>query len=421
MSRTPRSRALALVALVATLIAGCSSAPTSPAPPQAAAPPQVGLPAAATRAAIPSDNPQTAEKIALGRRLFFDRRLSADGTVACASCHDPARAFTDGRQASVGVKGRLGERNAPTLLNALYSKTMFWDGRAVSFEDQAVMPILNPSEMGQPNLEAAVAAIAKDRGYRRAFQAVFGREPNGSDLTHALASYQRTLVAFDAPFDAFIAGAPGAIGEPARRGWDLFIGRARCNSCHALSERRPDPTFFTDHSFHNIGVGVERANVVALACRAQARLNSGDRLAVDRAAIQSELSPLGSFLVTKHPDDIAAFRTPSVRNALVNAPYFHDGSARTLWDVVDHYNKGGMMNPWLDPAMRPLRLSERDIDDLVAFLASLTSPPFRTAGARELERQRGIARTARPERDVARAFAAKPPRPDAAMACRPGA
>jgi cytochrome c peroxidase len=273
--------------------------------------------------------------------------------------------------------------------------------------------------MGQPSLGAAVAAITRDRKLRQAFRQVFGRPPNGPDLTRALASYERTLTSFDAPFDSWVAGNRDAIGEPAKRGWALFTTKARCNQCHALSDMRPDPTFFTDHRFHNIGLGIERHNVVALACSAQARLNSGDRLAVDQAAIQSELSALGSFLVTKHRDDIASFRTPNLRNVLITAPYFHDGSVRTLWDVVDHYNKGGMNNPWLDPDIRPLALSEAEIDDLVAFMASLTSAQYRQQGVKELARQREIARASRPEHDTARAFGPKPARPDAALACMP--
>jgi len=153
---------------------------------------QVGAPADATRAAIPPDNPQTPEKIALGQKLFFDGRLSADGTVACSSCHDPARAFTDGRPTSIGINGRVGQRNAPTVLNALYNKTQFWDGRANTLEQQAALPIVNPNEMGQPNLEAAVARIAAIGEYRQAFQGVFGRAPNGPDLLRAIASYERT-------------------------------------------------------------------------------------------------------------------------------------------------------------------------------------------------------------------------------------
>jgi cytochrome c peroxidase len=379
---------------------------------------QVGAPVAATRAAAPAD-PQTADKVALGEKLFFDGRLSVDGTVACSTCHDPARAFTDGRPVSVGVKGRQGQRNAPTILNALYNKTHFWDGRAASLEDQAALPIQNPSEMGQPDLEAAATAIAQDRSYQAAFQRAFGRPPNGPDLTRALASYERTQVSFASPFDSFVAGNSNAISDSAKRGWELFVSKARCNKCHALTDTRRDPTFFIDQRFHNVGVGIERHNVVALACTAQARLDSGDKLAVDRAAIQSELSALGSFLVTKQRADIATFKTPSLRNVLITAPYFHDGSERTLWDVVDHYNKGGMNNPWLDPDIRPLALSETEIADLVAFMASLTSAQFRELGVKELARQTAIARASRPERDTAAAFGPKPARPDPALACVP--
>jgi cytochrome c peroxidase len=433
-----RSRAIALMVGVAVLVVGCRSAhqPTSaqltasettadPGPIPAAGPlaapksaEQVGLPAAATLAAVPADNPQTADKVALGERLFFDGRLSLDGTVACSTCHDPARAFTDGRPVSVGVKGRHGQRNAPTVLNALYSKSLFWDGRAVTLEDQAALPIQNPSEMGQPDLAAAVAAIAKDPKYQEAFRKAFGRLPNGPDLARAIASYERTQFSFASPFDSFVAGDRNAISDPAKRGWELFVGKARCNKCHALTDTRRDPTFFIDQQFHNTGIGIVQHNVVALACKAQARLNSGDRLAVDQAAIQSELSVLGSFLVTKQPADIATFKTPSLRNVLITAPYFHDGSQATLWDVVDHYNKGGA-NPWLDRDIQPLALSETEIDDVVAFLASLTSAQYRGQGVKELARQREIARTSRPQRDTARAFGPKPPRPDPALACVP--
>jgi len=260
---------------------------------------QTGLPAEATRAAIPADNPQTADKIALGQKLFFDGRLSADGTVACSSCHDPARAFTDGRRVSVGIKGRIGQRNAPTILNTLYNTAQFWDGRAGTLEQQAVFPIVNPSEMGQPNLDAAVARIASVREYRKAFERVFGGPPNGSSLVRAIASYERSEVSFDAPFDHFIAGEKNAIDAPAKRGWALFNGRGRCTTCHAVTRGEPDVTTFTDHGFHNIGVVRVRADTVAMARQAEQVVTPGDMRAVDRTAIQSDLSLLGRFLV-KH-------------------------------------------------------------------------------------------------------------------------
>jgi cytochrome c peroxidase len=374
--------------------------------------PQVGAPAAATRAAIPADNPQTPKKIALGERLFFDGRLSADGTVACSTCHDPALAFTDGRPTSIGIKGRIGQRNSPTILNALYNKTQFWDGRVETLEEQAALPITNPVEMGQPSLDAAVAQISGIEEYQQAFRAVFGRPPNGPDLLRAIGSYERTLVSFDAPFDHFMAGEKNAIDDAAKRGWELFNARGRCNKCHALTEEERDVTYFTDNDFHNIGIGILRHNVTALARRAEKLIDSGDTAAIDRMALQTDMSALGRFLITKKEADIASFKTPDLRNVLVTGPYFHDGSQETLWDVVDHYNKGdGLQDPYLDEDIQPLALTEEDIDDLVAFMASLTSADYREQGVKELARQRELARTQRPQRDTARAFGPKPLQP----------
>jgi cytochrome c peroxidase len=373
---------------------------------------QVGFPAELTKKVIPPDNPQTTEKIALGQKLFFDGRLSADGTMACATCHDPARAFTDGRPVSIGIHGRAGQRNAPTILNALYNKAQFWDGRVTTLEEQAALPIANPSEMGQPELKAAVVKIAGIEEYRQDFKNVFGRPVNRVDLLRALAAYERSLVSFNSPFDHFIAGDTNAIDDAAKRGWELFNTKARCNKCHALTEKKRDVTNFTDFDYHNIGIGIIKHNVVALAGKAQRELASGRLEAVDQAAIQSDMSVLGRFLVTKKEADTASFKTPNLRNVLVTAPYFHDGSQETLWDVVDHYNKGdGLKNPWLDEDIQPLALTEPQIDDLVAFLASLTSPQYRELGFKELKRQRVLSQTTRPQRDTKRAFGPKPPRP----------
>jgi cytochrome c peroxidase len=373
---------------------------------------QVGVPVAATRAATPPDNPQTSEKIALGQKLFFDGRLSADGTVACSTCHDPARAFTDGRTTSIGINGRIGQRNSPTILNALYNKAQFWDGRVETLEEQAALPIVNPVEMGQASLDAAVARIAAVPEYQNAFQKVFGGPPNARDLLRAIASYERTQLSFDSAFDHFIAGDSTAVDDAAKRGWELFNTRARCNKCHALTEQTRDAIYFTDNDFHNIGIGIIRHNVVALARQAEQTLTSGDTSQTDRAAIQTDMSALGRFLITKRERDIAAFKTPDLRNVLVTGPYFHDGSQETLWDVMDHYNKGaGLQNPFLDEDIQPLALTEEDIDDVVAFLASLTSADYRDQGIKELARQRDLSRTNRPQRDTARAFGPKPPQP----------
>jgi cytochrome c peroxidase len=371
-----------------------------------------------TRATAPPDDPQTREKVALGEKLFFDGRLSVDGTVACSTCHDPALAFTDGRPVSVGVKGRTGQRNSPTILNALYNNAQFWDGRAKTLEEQAVLPIINPSEMGQPSLEAAVAQIAALPNYEQSFRRVFGRPINGTDLVRAIASYERTQFSFDSPSDHFMAGNKTAISESAKRGWDIFNAKARCNKCHALSEDKRDPTFFTDRDFHNIGIGIGRHNVVALACKAEQEIDSGKTIDVDDAATQSETSIVGRFLVTKKEQDIASFKTPSLRNVLITAPYFHDGSQATLWDVVDHYNHGdGVKDPWLDEDMQPLGLSESEINDLVDFLAGLTSAQYQQLGAKELARQRAISRMNRPERDITRAFGPKPVQPKVSRDC----
>ena len=406
------------------LIAGCERSPerVSPKrPPNPETDPlaqpkslqQVGAPAELTREAIPPDNPQTPEKISLGQRLFFERRLSVDGTVSCSTCHDPQFAFTDRKPLSVGIKGRVGQRNAPTILNALYNKTQFWDGRVNTLEEQAANPIVNAFEMGHPNLDAAVAQIASVEEYQQAFQRVFGRAANGPDLLRAIASYERTQLSFDSPFDRLIAGDNNAIDASAKRGWELFNTQARCNKCHALTDRQRDVTVFTDNDFHNIGIGIIRHNVVGLARQAEQLIKSGDTAAIDRAAIQTDMSALGRFLITKKQKDTASFKTPDIRNVLVTGPYFHDGSQATLWDVIDHYNKGdGLQNPYLDEDIQPLALTETDIDDLVAFMASLTSAIYKEQGAAELSRQRALSRTTRPQRDTARAFGPKPTQPE---------
>jgi len=282
---------------------------------------QIGLPLEQTRAAIPSDNSQTPAKIALGRKLFFDGRLSADGTVACASCHNPERAFTDGKPTSVGIHGNLGQRNAPTILNALYDKAQFWDGRVATLEEQTVLPIVNRVEMGQPNLDAAVARVAAIDEYQQNFRQAFGQQPvNEQNLARALGAYERTLVSFNSPFDRFIAGDRTAIDDAAKRGWDLFNGQARCNKCHALTDTTKDVTLFMDYDFHNIGICIIRHDVAALARQAEQVIRSGDTEALDRAALQTDMSALGRFLVTKKATDTASFKTPGLRNLLMTGP-----------------------------------------------------------------------------------------------------
>jgi len=257
---------------------------------------QVGFPVALTASVIPPASPLTPATVALGEKLFFESRLSGDGTVACATCHNPARACTDGRPTSVGIHGRVGQRNAPTLLNALYNKTQFWDGRVNTLEQQAALPITNPFEMGSASVGDAVSKIAGDKEYQDQFMQAFGRDVNEQDMLRAIATYERTLVSFDSPFDHFIAGDKDAISDSAKRGWELFNTKARCNLCHALTDKQRDVTVFTDNDFHNIGIGIIRHHVAPLAQQAERELAQGTLQAIDDAAIESEISVLGRFL-----------------------------------------------------------------------------------------------------------------------------
>jgi cytochrome c peroxidase len=348
---------------------------------------------------VPPDNALTPERIALGRRLYFETRLSSDGTVACATCHDVTRGFTDRRNVSEGVGDHLGRRSAPTTLNAALFQSMFWDGRAPTLEEQAKLPILNPIEMGHPDAAKALAAIAGDPAYQGMFQKAYGRAPNYDDLGRAIASFERTLVFLDAPFDHFAAGDRQAISPAAQRGLALFNGKARCVSCHMLNSSNP---LGTDNLFHNIGVSARTQNFEALATKALVALQTnGGVEQLDKLALATDMSELGRFMITRNRSDIGAFKTEQVRNVGITAPYMHDGTLQTLWDVVDHYNKGGETNPYLDGGIEPLNLSEQEIDDLVAFLFTLTDQRFAAENAAAFKDQQALAAKKRPFRDDA--------------------
>lgn len=348
---------------------------------------------------IPRDNPGTPAQVALGKKLYFETRLSRDGTVACATCHDVSRALTDQRPLSEGVAGKLGRRNAPTTMNAMFFTSQFWDGRAASLEDQARLPITNPVEMAMPNDQAAVDAIKGDPEYQRMFREAYGSSVNFDDLVRAIAAFERTLVFLDSPFDRFMKGDPNAIDADARAGFALFLGKARCQGCHQLSTANP---IGTNQRFHNIGVSARHQNFEALARQALKTLEEEGATAevIDTLALQTDLSELGRFTVTRNRADIGAFKTQQLRNVGITPPYMHDGSLSTLWDVIDHYNKGGEANPFLDGAIEPLALTEREIDQLVAFLFSLTDARFARENRMERDRQRTASRTRRPFRDV---------------------
>ncbi len=359
--------------------------------------PPRGVPPQYFASLVPSDNAGTQAQIELGRKLYFDPKLSRDGTVACATCHDVSRGFGDRRNTSEGIGDKVGRRNAPTTLNALFFETQFWDGRAQTLEDQAKLPITNPIEMGQPDGAAAVAAISGDAAYQAAFQEAYGRAVNFDDVGRALASFERTLVFLDAPFDRFLGGEATAISPDAKAGWALFLGKGRCTACHQISSASP---IGTDNRFHNIGVSARHQDFEALAIKAYAALSQdASQEKVDELALETDLSELGRFVVTRNRADIGAFKTSQLRNVGVTAPYMHDGSLATLWDVMDHYNKGGEANPYLDGGIEPLALSEREIDQLVAFLFTLTDDRLKTANDSELARQRQLAGGKRAFRD----------------------
>ena len=279
----------------------------------------------------PPDNPITTRKLALGRRLFVEARLSADGRMSCASCHQPERAFTDGRRVARGVFGRSGRRNVPSILNRGYGTAFSWDGRGVTLEDQVRRAISSSVDLG---LSPAVAAerLSHDSTYAAAFDTAFAAPISADLLVQAIATFVRGARSGNSPFDRFFAGDSAALSPEARRGYQLFTGQARCSRCHA-------GPLFTDEDLHNTGVGWGR--------------------------------DAGRFDVTGLPQDRGRFKTPGLRNVGLTAPYMHDGSLETLEAVVEFYNRGGRRNPNLDPAIRPLRLKSDQRSDLVAFLRAL--------------------------------------------------
>ncbi len=358
----------------------------------------LGIPPELWALAVPKERAATPQLIALGEKLFNDKRLSADDTVSCATCHEPAKGFDDDLALANGIRKQKTARHSPTIINAVFNQTQFWDGRAKDLEEQALLPIVNPVEMGMKDGAAVTAKLRGIPEYVTEFKKVFGREPSYEDAGRAIGAFERTLIFADAPFDRFIRGDAAAMDAAAKRGWALFNGKARCNACHAGNVVSP---VFTDHKFHNIGVAARKQDFVKLAREAITILRTGDQKQVDELAIGSpKFTELGRFLVTKNENEVGAFKTPALRDVAVTAPYMHDGSMETLWDVVDHYNKGGIANPFLDGGMQRLGMTESEIDDLVAFLGALTSSRFTDLGKKEIARQRAMKAKDRPERDT---------------------
>jgi cytochrome c peroxidase len=268
----------------------------------------------------PSDNPITEKAVALGRKLFHDKRLSRDSSISCATCHDPQHGFADGKPLAVGIAGRKGSRRVPTIINRAYGKSFFWDGRTAALEEQVLQPVLNPLEM---DLKAEEIA-------RRV-----GLEPPA--VAKALASYVRTILAGDSAYDRYVAGDQTALTEEARSGLEVFRTKGNCISCHLGPN-------LTDEAFHNTGT----------------------------AWNGSAFSDPGRFEATHKQEDRGAFKTPTLREVANRPPYMHDGSLRTLEDVVEFYDKGGRRNPNLDSEIRPLNLTAEEKSQLLAFLHSLS-------------------------------------------------
>ncbi|HKI83095.1 MAG TPA: cytochrome c peroxidase [Candidatus Krumholzibacteria bacterium] len=374
------------ILLVGILCLGFLSLPTAAATAGDAGP-ALGLPPVP----IPADNPQTPEKIALGDKLFHDKRFSMTGEVSCSTCHDNDKAFTDSPlRFSEGIHKLNGTRNAPTVVNAAYFGTQFWDGRSPDLEDQALHPFVNPVEMGLPNHEPILKLVREDPEYVEAFASVFGKrgeEITMTEVTDAIAAFERTIVAGDSPFDRYYYGGDEtALTEQQKRGFELFANKGRCLSCHVIEQTQG---LFTDNRFHNIGVGINdiQVDVPKLAhefLQAEATLSEVDV----KVLTDPRTSELGRFAVTRKFDDLGAIKTPTLRNVAATAPYMHDGSLKTLREVVVHYNNGGVteasdpLNDFLSGGIRPLNLSESEIDDLVAFMEALTSPQFTELAAK---------------------------------------
>ncbi|MEE8312062.1 MAG: cytochrome c peroxidase, partial [Candidatus Binatia bacterium] len=333
--------------------------------------PPLGLPPVP----VPPDNPVTAAKVALGRKLFFDRRLSRNRTLSCAMCHIPEQGFTSHEMATaVGIEGRTVRRNAPTLYNVGHAELLFHDGRERLLEQQIWGPLLAVNEMGNPSVGFVLDTLASLPDYAGLFEAAFeDRGPTMETLGMALASYQRTLISGHSPFDRWRYGKDeAAVSEAAARGYELFTGKAGCSNCHRIGDRH---ALFTDHGLHDTGIGYRRT-MARDPETLEVQVGPGVFVTVDAATVAAASEPraadLGRYEITEDPADRWKYRTPSLRNIALTAPYMHDGSIATLREVVEFYDGGGVEHELLDANIEPLGLETTEIEDLVAFLDALT-------------------------------------------------
>jgi len=335
---------------------------------------------------VPHNNPITPAKVKLGDKLFHDKRFSSDGTVSCATCHDQKKAFTDSPlKVSQGIRKLTGTRNAPTVINAAYMHSMFWDGREPDLEGQSGGPFINPVEMGLPNYEPVLKIVGSDAEYRALFKQAFNKSAKRAtmkDVQRAIATFERTIISGNSPFDRYyFGGDKSAMNNAALRGLKVFQEQGRCVSCHTISQTH---ALFSDSRFHNLGIGFDRINKDVFELASAFRKAKMNTTQVDVEVLTNKnTSELGRFAVSTESRDIGSFKTPTLRNVARTAPYMHDGSLETLKDVVKFYNNGGRVkesDPTYDfqsGGIRPLNLSDDQIDDLVAFLEALTSPEYK--------------------------------------------
>ena len=329
----------------------------------------LGLP---TDLPIPQNNPLTPEKIDLGRRLFFDRRLSPNDTMSCAMCHIPAQGFTANEaRLAVGISGKTGKRNAPALYNVAYQRLLFHDGREFTLEDQIISPMTNPVEMGNPSIGYVVNKIKQIPGYTQTFQGIFSEEPSVATLGKALASYQRTLLSGNAPFDSwYFGGEEHAVSDEVKAGFQIFSGKGKCFVCHSVGK---DAALFTDHQFHNTGVAhfkliPEKTVAIDLGGGLQVQM---PRTQIDEI-LQMPGNDLGRYEVTLDSTDVWRYKTPSLRNVSLTAPYMHNGILLSLEEVIAYYDRGGTGIEGQDERISPLNLTTSEKQALLTFLHSLT-------------------------------------------------
>ena len=332
----------------------------------------LGLP----KVTIPVDNLPSVAKIQLGRKLFYDRRLSHNNTISCAMCHVPEQGFTVNEIATaVGMEGKSLRRNAPTLLNVAFMTTLFHDGRETSLENQVIEPLFAADEMGNPSEEFLIDKIKQLYDYNNIFEHVFGHEVSIKNIGRALATYQRTLISAHSPFDRFYYGKElDALNSKEKKGFQLFIGKAKCVSCHLITE---EYALFTNNNFHDTGLGWYNSMVKPSADQfIRVQLAPDVFTTISQEVIKSVGNPksndLGRYEVTHDHSDRWRYKTPIIRNIAITAPYMHDGSLSTLQEVVMFYNQGGHPHDKQDPLITPLQLNKDEIDALVDFLNTLT-------------------------------------------------